>query len=133
MPEVEVNSTATRKQSKADQNGSRPKTRPATTIEGRENQLISLAVDVAEEQLRRGTASAQVITHYLKLGTTRERLEQERLRGENSLLVAKVQAIASEQKREELYEKALEAMRVYSGHPEDESAIAELHGTRPDR
>ena len=52
---------------------------PATSVEARENQLISLAVDLAERQLSEGTASSQVITHYLKLGTTKDRLEKEKL------------------------------------------------------
>lgn len=88
---------------------------PATTLEGRENQLISLAVDVAEEQMRTGKASAQVITHYLKLGTTREQLEQDRLRRENRLLEAKVEALNSSVRVEELMQDALKAMRTYSG------------------
>lgn len=89
--------------------------RPATTPEGRENQLISLAVDLAEKQLISGNASAQVITHFLKLASTREKLEQERLQRENLLLSAKVDQIASGKRIEELYEKALNAMRVYAG------------------
>lgn len=90
--------------------------RPATTPEGRENQLISLASDLAERQLANGTASAQVITHFLKLGSTRERLEQERLQRENLLLSAKVDQMASSKRIEELYETALNAMRTYAGH-----------------
>lgn len=96
-------------------NNSRPGRRPATTPEGRENQLISLAVDLAEKQLNEGTASAQVITHYLKLGSTREHLEQERLARENELLAARVEQLASAKRIEELYESALNAMRTYSG------------------
>lgn len=115
MPEVEVSSTATRKRVTPKSKSQRP---PATTLEGRENQLISLAVDLAEAQLEGGTASAQVITHYLKLGTTRERLEQERLTRENTLLTAKVEALASAGRVEELYANALRAMRIYSGNPE---------------
>lgn len=88
---------------------------PAGTIKGREDQLISLAVDVAEQQLREGTASAQVITHYLKLGTTRELLEQDKLRQENALLQGKVEALASQKRVEDLYAKALNAMRAYQG------------------
>lgn len=91
--------------------------RPASTPEGRERQLINLAVDLAEQQLREGSASAQVISHYLKLGSTRERLEQERLQRENELLVAKVEALASAERTEELYREALNAMRSYSGQP----------------
>ena len=94
---------------------------PATTPEARENQLISAAVDLAEQQILNGTASSQVITHYLKLGTTREKLEQERLRGENELLKAKVEALASAARVEELYSKALLAMRAYSGDDPGES------------
>jgi hypothetical protein len=107
----------------AKRDSSEPKKRPpATTPEGRENQLISLAVDLAERQLAEGTASAQVISHYLKLGSTREQLEQERLRGENDLLRAKIDSLASQQKIEELYTKALDSMRAYSGQkpPDDE-------------
>lgn len=88
---------------------------PATTLEGRENQLVSLAVDLAERQLREGTASAQVISHYLKLGSTREQLEQDRLEQENKLLRARVDAMASAKKVEELYAQALDAMRSYAG------------------
>ncbi len=94
---------------------SRKPRRPATTPEGRENQLISLAADLAERQLVAGNASAQVITHFLKLGSTRERLEQERLQNENLLLCAKVEQIASGQRIEELYTTALNAMRAYTG------------------
>ena len=88
---------------------------PATSEEGRENQLVSLAVDLAEKQLQAGTASSQVITHYLKLGSTRERLEQDRLRRENELLTSKVELMASAKRVEELYETALNAMRLYDG------------------
>lgn len=91
------------------------KRRPAFTEEGREHQLVSAAIDLAEKQLQEGSASAQVITHYLKLGSTREKLEQDRLRGENELLRSKVDAMASAQRVEELYGKALDAMRTYSG------------------
>ena len=91
--------------------------RPATTPIERENQLISLASDLAERQLTNGTASSQVITHFLKLASTRERLEQEKLQRENLLLAAKVDAINSSRRIEELYETALNAMRQYSGQP----------------
>lgn len=93
----------------------RRKRRPAKTEKGREDQLISLAVDLAEKQLIEGTASSQVMTHYLKLGSSRESLEQERLRGENELLKAKVEQMASAKRVEELYTDALAAMKSYSG------------------
>lgn len=89
--------------------------RPATTDDGREKQLISLAVDLAERQLIEGSASSQVITHFLKLASTREKLEQERLQRENLLLSAKVDQLASAKRIEELYETALNAMRTYAG------------------
>jgi hypothetical protein len=89
--------------------------RPATTPEARENQLIAAAADLAEKQLLNGTASAQVITHYLKLGSSREKLEQERLGLENNLLQVKAEAIASAQRVEALYHEALNAMRSYAG------------------
>jgi len=91
------------------------KRRPATTPEARENQMISNAIDLAEKQLLEGNASAQVITHYLKLGSTREALEQERLSNENAVLRAKVEAMGSAKRVEELYAAALDAMRNYAG------------------
>jgi hypothetical protein len=96
-----------------------PRRRPGSTPEARENQLIDAAVNLAERQLQEGTASAQVITHYLKLGSTREQLEQERLRRENTLLEAKAEDIKSAKHVEELYEVAIRAMRRYSGGQPD--------------
>jgi hypothetical protein len=94
---------------------SRTARRPATTPEARENQLITAAVDLAERQIREGTASAQVITHYLKLGSSRERLEQEKVGLENELLVAKREAMESAKRVEAMYGEALAAMRSYAG------------------
>ena len=88
---------------------------PATTPDARENQFIAMAVDLAEKQLSEGTASSQVITHFLKLGSSRDRLEQENLKEKNKVLKAQTEALKSEKKIEELYTKALNAMRAYSG------------------
>ncbi len=89
--------------------------RPATTPEAREAQLINAAQDLAEEQIRGGTASSQVITHYLKLGSSREVLEQERIRHENELSKVKREQIAGQARIEELYFDAINAMRSYTG------------------
>lgn len=89
--------------------------RPALTPEARENQLISLAIDRAEQQLRDGTASSQVITHYLKLGSTKERIEREILEKQRELIVAKTEQLKSQKRVEELYANALNAMKSYSG------------------
>ena len=91
-------------------NASKPR-RKAITIEGRENQMIALAVDLAEQQLREGTASSQ----HLKLGSTRERLERERLEEENKLLKARTEALQSQKNMEELYANAIKAMQRYGG------------------
>lgn len=105
---------ASRKTSGAQANNThRP---PATTPEERENQLIDAAVNLAEKQLQSGEASAQVITHYLKLGSSRERLEQARLKNEVSLLNTKRELMESEKRTEELIVNALEAMRTYTGN-----------------
>lgn len=96
---------------------STPKRRnPGQTLEARENRLILLATNLVEERLLNGTASAQEVTQILKLGTTRERLEQERLRNENALSQAKKQSIESEQRKDALYEEALNAFRRYTGN-----------------
>lgn len=88
---------------------------PATNPMARERQLISRAVDLAERQLIDGTASSQVITHYLKLGSSREILEQERIEMEVGLLKAKAESMASAKRVEEMYGQALNAMRAYNG------------------
>ena len=96
--------------------GTAKRTRPALTPEARENQLISMAVDLAEKQLLEGTASSQVITHYLKLGSSRDRLEREKLQEENKLLRAKTEQIESMKNMEAKYIEAIEAMKRYSGN-----------------
>ena len=96
------------------------KRKPALTPEARENQMIALAIDRAEEQLRDGTASSQIIVHYLRLASTKERLEKEIMERQKVLIEAKTQAYESVQETKELYSKALEAFRKYSGQGEDD-------------
>lgn len=111
-----------------DTNSDSPKRAPATTPEARENQLIAAAVDLAAKQIEEGTASSQVITHFLKLGSSREKLEQERLANENSLLEIKREVMQSVRNVEELYAKALDAMRSYQGHePEPEQVEGDYY------
>ena len=95
------------------------KIKSATSPEGREAQLISLAMDVAEERLRNGTATSQEVVHFLRLGSLRERYEREKLENENILLRAKTEALESQARIEELYSKAIEAMRRYNGTQDD--------------
>lgn len=99
---------------------SKPRRPPATTVEGRQNQMIGLAVDLAERQLRDGTASSQTINLYLKLGTVREAKEQQKLDHEIELLRVKREQIESVAKIEELYKGAIAAITQYQGRtPED--------------
>lgn len=94
---------------------------PATNPDDRENQLISLAMRRAEEQLINGTASSQVITHFLKLASSKERLEKDILEKQKELISAKTEALQSAKKIEELYENALRAMGEYKGAVYDEN------------
>lgn len=96
------------------------KQRPATNPDARENQLIALAVDLVEERLRKGTASSAETVHFLKMGSTKERLAREKEEEEIKLLKAKTEAIQSAKQVEELYKEALTAMRTYSGNNGDE-------------
>ncbi len=100
------------------------KTRPrrtALTPEARENQLISLAMDLAEQQLRDGTASSQVITEFLKRGSTKAQIEKELLEKQRDLASAKTESIKSQAKFDELLEKAMNALKRYGGQElEDE-------------
>ncbi len=89
--------------------------RPAMTPEGRENQLIALAMDRAEQQLLDGTASSQVISHFLKRGSTMEKLEFEIKEKQKELIEAKTESLQSAKRIEELYKEALDAMQKYSG------------------
>lgn len=101
--------------------GDRKPSRPGLTPESRENQLIAKAVNLAEKQLDEGTASSQVITHFLKLATAKAELEKEKLARENELLKAKTDSLQSQQRVEELYENAIKAMQKYGGHGDYES------------
>lgn len=101
------------------------KPRRASTPEGRESQLVGMAVNLAEQQIADGTASAQVISHFLQLGSSKGMLEREKLKSENELLRARVGTIESLKKQEELYGEALNAMRRYAGQDEEEPDYAE--------
>ena len=89
---------------------------PGRTIAARENQLISMTIDLAAKQLKEGTASSQVMTHFLKLGSTVQELEKKKLENENLLLTTKVEALKSAKKIEELYQEAITAMQIYTGN-----------------
>lgn len=96
-----------------------PKRAPATTPEERENQVIAAAYDLAERQILAGEASAQVITHFLKRGSTREKVEEELVEQRVALMKIQADAIQSQARVEELYKSALSAMRKYQGQPEE--------------
>lgn len=98
--------------------------RPAVTPEGRESQLVDLAMNLAEKRLREGTATSQEVTHFLKLGSSREQLEQQRIRYENELAQVKMEQIASQASVEALYRDALSAMSRYQGR---EGMVVEDH------
>lgn len=100
---------------KTSSNSNKNKMRPALTPEARENQMIFLATELAEQQLRDGTASSQVITHFLKLGSSKEKLEHEILKEQKKLITAKTESIESSKRIEELYANAITAMREYGG------------------
>lgn len=105
----------------------RPIRKRAKTPEVREQQLIAAAYDLAEQQINAGTASAQVITSFLKMGSSRERLEQERMQHEISLMQAKKEAMAASERIEQMYKDALDSMRSYQGQPpiEDQQGVAD--------
>lgn len=108
----------------AKENKSRFK-RPALTPESRENQMISLAMDLAEQKLRDGTASAQLITEFVKRGSTKSRLENEILQEQKKLLAAKTENLKSAQRTEELFEAAIKAMKRYSGNGDVEDEYSD--------
>ena len=110
MPRVRVTNTSV----------SQKKRRPALSPEARENQLISLAIDLVEQRLIDGTASSQETTHFLKLATRKAKLENEKMENENKLIAAKTEAIRAEKERENLFKEAIAAMKKYSGHGGDD-------------
>ena len=99
-----------------DKKGSKRSIRPALSPETRENQLISLAMDRAEEKLLDGTASSQLICHFLKLGSSHDRLKRKRLESDIELAEAKIDKIRSDERVEDMYKNAIAAMREYSGY-----------------
>lgn len=97
--------------------------RPATTLEGREDQLIALAIDQVEEQLRNKTAPPSVIAHYLKMSSRREQLEREIKEKEKELLEAKTENLRAQRNMDEMFTKAIEAMQRYRGDDEEPETI----------
>lgn len=106
--------TAKRSETIFEDEESRPK-RKATTPEARENQMIALAMDLVERRLREGTASAQETTHFLKLASTKSRMEVEMLELQKELVAAKTEALQTSKHIEEMYAEAMNAFRSYSG------------------
>ena len=102
-----------------------PMGNPSTTLDGRESQLVNLAVNLAEQQLMDGTASSQIITHFLRLGSTRNELEKEKIAQENLLIKAKIDALESAKRMEELYEDAIAAMKSYGGNSDGSGDYSE--------
>ena len=105
---------------KKSQTSTTRRVRPALTPEARENQLIALATDLVEKRLIEGTASSQETTHFLKLATTKSKLELSKLELENELTEARTEAVKSQARMEELYIKAINAMKKYSGQGGDD-------------
>lgn len=99
--------------------GVKPKSRPATTPEARENQLISLAYDLVEQRLIDGTATSQETTSLIRLGTSKARLEAEKLKKETELLRAKADAVDAAKHADEMYLAAINAMKTYTGYQEE--------------
>lgn len=93
---------------------------PGATAEARENELIALAYDLAEQRLLNGTATSQEVVHFLKMGSIRQQQELEKLKRENELLVAKTEALHSSTANESLYREAIEAMKSYQPTVEDD-------------
>jgi hypothetical protein len=89
--------------------------RRALSPEAREQQLIALAIDLAEQQLMDGTASSQVITHYLKLGSSKERKDLEKAEAEIELMKARIKSLERDERIEDLFRSALDSFKVYSG------------------
>lgn len=93
---------------------------PGKTIESRENQIIRLAYDLVEERIRKGTATSQEVTQFIRMGSSIAQLEKIKIENENKLLLAKTEALASQKKMEVLYEKAIKSMALYQGRSDTE-------------
>lgn len=89
------------------------------TPEGRENRLISMALDLAEERLRNGTATAQEVVHFLKLGSEKSRVEVEKLELEKKLVEAKTENLKAQRDMATMFNDAMAAMKRYRGEEDD--------------
>lgn len=92
---------------------------PARTPEQRNNQLIAMSFDAAEEMIRSGKATSQLLTHFLKQGTARDELEKTKLELEGQLLRARTDSLEAGEDIRALYEKAIEVMTEYKGGHSD--------------
>ena len=100
---------------------------PATSIEGRNNQLIAAAFDLAERRLHDGSASAQEVVHFLRLGAAEQRLKEEKLHNENLVLAARTEEMKARSSGEELMGRALAAFRGYSGQEAVDPEAEDFH------
>lgn len=85
------------------------------SAEERERELAYLATCLAEQQLRDGSAKAQVITHYLKLASPRENIERRMMEAKIQLLEGQLQACQRDTTTQQLLEEAIESLKMYRG------------------
>lgn len=97
-----------------------PRRTPPRDPDEWENRMINLTMNAVEQRIANGTASAAEYVHFLKLGSSRERLEQEDKRRDIQLKSAKTEALESAKRIEALYSDAVNAMRRYSGQVDRE-------------
>ena len=94
--------------------------KPAASPEAMESRCIMLAYDLAEQQLREGTASSQTLNHFLDLGSSRSELKREKLENENTLLRARADEIFNQENASEKYAEVIAAVTKYRGLSEEE-------------
>lgn len=99
---------------------SRTKRPPAITLEDREGELINLALEAAEDRIRSGKASDSLLIQFIRHSSTKAQLEKEKLEADVELAKAKAEAIRQEERIEELYMSAIDAMKRYSGQSEED-------------
>lgn len=104
-----------REAKKSKSKNSAPKRMPALTPEAREKQIIAKAYDRVEKMIDEGTASSQILTHFLKLGSSMNELEKQKLEYETYLIKSKTESLNSAKSVEKLYKEAIQAFGIYSG------------------
>lgn len=92
-----------------------PETPPDLSSSAIEKRLIAKAYAEAERRIDNGTATSEMICLFLKAGSNKHYIDEQKTQAELDYTRAKVDLVRSQIKTEEMIVAAMDAMKMYQG------------------